>query len=520
MTVPLSRRSFLASSAALAAGALPFRAEQPKRFPFFEPVAPPRPVQVMAHRGVAALVPENTRFALEACAADYIEWAEIDVRLTKDGKHVICHDERLDRTTNGRGPVADLSLEEIQKLDAGAWIAPRFKDARVLSLAEALGVAKGKVNLYLDCKKVDPELLVKEIRAAEMEKQVIAYDTPATIATVRKASNGTIPTMTKYRPKDDFDTFVKGIAPTAVEIDASDVTAELCKKFHAAGIIVQAKVLGPEWDNRETWINMIAAGADWLQTDNPAGVLTAAARKRITKWPVMVACHRGANRYAPENTLAAIKTAVALGADFVEIDIRTTKDGKFVLMHDSTVNRTTNGTGKVSDLTLEEVQKLDAGSWFGKPFAGTRVPTLAEGLAALGNKTGVYLDAKDITPEALLAAIKEHDLFERHVVYQSVAYCAKLMKLDARVRAIPPLKTVADLEQVAEIKPYGVDANWRILSKEMIAACHEKGIKVFSDALGLNESVKQYRAAMSWGIDTIQTDHPLRVLRAVELASA
>jgi glycerophosphoryl diester phosphodiesterase len=186
-------------------------------------------------------------------------------------------------------------------------------------------------------------------------------------------------------------------------------------------------------------------------------------------------------------------------------------------MHDATVNRTTDGKGKVRDLTLNEVRKLDAGAWFGQPFAGTRVPTLDEGLSALGKNTAVYLDAKDIAPDALLAAIKEYGLFDRHVVYQSAEYCARLKKLDARVRPLPPLKAVADLEKVAEVKPYGVDANWRILSKEMIAACHEKGIKVFSDALGVNDTVEQYRTAMGWGIDLIQTDHPLRVLRAAEL---
>src|SRR5262249_48893172 len=227
---------------------------------------------------------------------------------------------------------------------------------------------------YLDCKRVDPTLLVGEVRAVGMERQVIVYDGPAGIAAVRKAGGGTIPTMTKYRPGADFDAFVRDVAPNAVEIDASDVTAELCQRFHANGIAVQAKVLGARWDNPETWLKVIAAGVDWLQTDDPGRVLMTAARKRLPRWPVGVAYHRGANRYAPENTLPAIKTAVALGADYVEIDIRTTKDGKFVLMHDSTVDRTTDGNGKVGDLTLDEVRKLDAGGGFGQPVPGTRGP--------------------------------------------------------------------------------------------------------------------------------------------------
>jgi glycerophosphoryl diester phosphodiesterase len=515
--IRVTRRRFLQLSALAAVAAPVLGDEPPQNVPFFQPVTPARPVQVMAHRGLAMLAPENTWLVLDACASDYIEWGEIDVRLTSDGKHVVCHDERVDRTTDGKGLVSGLTLEELQKLDAGSWFAPRFKALHLLSLAEVLNLAKGRLNLYLDCKKIDPALLVKEIRAAGMEKQVVVYDSPAVLAEIRKASEGTVPTMTKYRPAIDFETLVKEVAPAAVEIDADDVTAELVRKFHARGIKVQAKVLGAKWDNAMTWARMIEAGVDWLQTDDPAGVLMSAARKRRPKWPVRVSYHRGANRYAPENTLPAIRTGVALGADFVEIDIRTTKDGQFVIMHDSTVNRTTDGKGKVNDLTLEQVRQLDAGRWFGLPFAKTPVPTLEEVLKALGEKTSIYLDAKDIAPEALLAAIRDHDLFERHVVYQSAEYLARLKKLDARVRALPPLRNPADLAGLADLKPYAVDANWRILSKDLIAACHGKGIQVFSDALGWNESVDQYRKAMDWGIDLIQTDYPLRVLRAVEL---
>jgi glycerophosphoryl diester phosphodiesterase len=511
----MTRRAFFASSAALALS--PAVVSARGRFPFFEPVDPRRPVQAMAHRGMAMLAPENTRPAIAACASDFVEWAEVDVRLTADGKHVIFHDSQLDAKSDGKGPVAGLTRDELQKHDAGAWFARRFMGTRLLSLAEVLELARGKVNLYLDCKAIDPELLVKEVRAAGMEKQVIVYDVPTSIAKVRKASDATVAVMTKYGLSMDFDAFLRDVAPDAVEVDAADVTYELCNKLHAAGVVVQAMVLGAAWDNPETWRKMIAAGVDWLQTDDPAGVLMTAARTRISRWPVMVAHHRGANHYAPENTLPAIKTAVALGADFVEIDIRTTKDGQYVLMHDATVNRTTDGTGRVSDLTLAQIRALDAGAWFGKPFSGTRVPTLHEALEALGSRTAVYLDAKDIAPEALRTAVKDHGLFDRHVVYQSAEYAAKLKTLDSRLRPLPPLRAAADLEKVAEVRPYGVDANWRALSQELIAACHDRGIKVFSDALGAHETLTQYHRAITWGLDLIQTDYPLRVLRAVEL---
>jgi glycerophosphoryl diester phosphodiesterase len=338
------------------------------------------------------------------------------------------------------------------------------------------------------------------------------------LAAVRAAAGNAVPTMTKYRSATDLAAFVKAVAPAAVEIDADEVTADLCQAFHAKGIKVQAKVLGAKWDHPDVWGRVIDADVDWLQTDDPAGLLFFAARRRLGTFPVKIACHRGANRYAPENTLASVREAARLGADFAEIDIRTTADGRHVLMHDGTVNRTTGGTGAVRELTFDAATRLSAGAWFGRRFAETRVPAFDDALAALGDKMGVYLDSKDIAPEELLAAIGRHNLFERHVVYQSKAYCARLKALDGRVRLLPPCGRAADLPGVAEVSPYGVDAAWRILSREFIADCHARGIKVFSDALGQNESVEQYLKAMASGIDTIQTDHPLRVLRAIEIA--
>ncbi len=494
-------------------------ADAQPRFSFFEPVTPPRAIQVMVHRGMMCAAPENSAAAIEMCAHDFCEWVEIDVRLTKDGKHVIIHNDTVDSTTDGTGRVDELTLEDLKNLDAGSWFAPRFKGIRILTLSEALMIAKGKVNLYLDCKQVNPQQLAADILDAGMQAQVVVYSSPDVLMKVKAASNEAVAGMTKYRPTMPFASFVSEVSPAAVEIDADDVSKELCEQFHATGIKVQAKVLGEKWDNPEVWRNVIEAGVDWLQTDHPAGILFLNARLRLGgTLPVKIACHRGANRYAPENTIPAIREAVNLGADFIEIDIQTTQDNQTVLMHDGTVNRTTNGSGKVRDLTFESVSGLSAGTWFGKRYAQERVPSFDEGLRAYGSRTGAYLDAKNIEPEVLLKAIHQWGFQDRHVVFQSRQYCERLRQLDPLVRTLPPLKNMEQLDSVAAIKPYGVDASWSILSKEMISECHRRGIQVFSDALGKNETIEQYTQAINWEIDCIQTDHPLRVLRAIELS--
>jgi glycerophosphoryl diester phosphodiesterase len=96
-----------------------------------------------------------------------------------------------------------------------------------------------------------------------------------------------------------------------------------------------------------------------------------------------VCAHRGEHRTAPENTIPAFRAAVKMGVQQIEFDVHSTRDGKLVIMHDATVNRTTNGAGKILDLTFAEIRALDAGSKFDRRFAGTKVPTPREALEVI-----------------------------------------------------------------------------------------------------------------------------------------
>src|SRR6201982_3817270 len=93
---------------------------------------------------------------------------------------------------------------------------------------------------------------------------------------------------------------------------------------------------------------------------------------------MLVIAHRGSSGHAPENTMAAFRKAVAQGATFIETDLQLSRDARFVAIHDSTLDRTTGVHGSVHDLTLAELRRLDAGSWFGSEFAGERIPALEE----------------------------------------------------------------------------------------------------------------------------------------------
>src|SRR5712671_7719341 len=152
---------------------------------------------------------------------------------------------------------------------------------------------------------------------------------------------------------------------------------------------------------------------------------------------MLIIAHRGASGNAPENTLAAFRKAVALGATFIETDLQLSRDARFMAIHDATVNRTTNGRGAVHDLTLADLRKLDAGSWFGSEFAGERIPTLEE-ILEFSKKHDVvfYLELKPSGSwggeHALISSLRESGEIPRCVV---ISFDAGI--LDA-VRKIEP----------------------------------------------------------------------------------
>ncbi len=111
---------------------------------------------------------------------------------------------------------------------------------------------------------------------------------------------------------------------------------------------------------------------------------------------VDVIAHRGASAYAPENTRAAFELAIDMGADWFELDCHLSGDGEIVVIHDPTVDRTTDGSGAVAGMTLGELQALDAGSWFGDEFEGERIPTLGEALDLARGRIGVYVELKSV----------------------------------------------------------------------------------------------------------------------------
>lgn len=133
----------------------------------------------------------------------------------------------------------------------------------------------------------------------------------------------------------------------------------------------------------------------------------------------LVIAHRGASRYAPENTLAAFRLAAEQGADAIELDAKLSADGEVVVIHDPTTDRTTGFRGEVRQLTLRQLKSLDAGSFFSAQFRGEPIPTLAEVFEAVGERVLInveltnYASPRDALVEKVVALVKKYHLEER-----------------------------------------------------------------------------------------------------------
>jgi glycerophosphoryl diester phosphodiesterase len=129
----------------------------------------------------------------------------------------------------------------------------------------------------------------------------------------------------------------------------------------------------------------------------------------------LVVAHRGASSYAPENTIAAFDLALQMGIRHLELDVHLTCDDHLVVIHDDTVDRTTNGTGPVANQTLVALQALDAGAWFGQAFAGARIPTLADVLTRYHGRAYLHIELKGHTahlPQQTVDLVRTHGMVQ------------------------------------------------------------------------------------------------------------
>lgn len=240
-----------------------------------------------------------------------------------------------------------------------------------------------------------------------------------------------------------------------------------------------------------------------------------------------VAAHRGDRQVAPENTLPAVQAALDGDFDYVEVDIALTADGVAVLLHDETLDRTTNGSGLLTDHTFAQVRALDAGSWFSEDFVGTPVPTVDEFLVLLAasQKRALVEMKGPWTPEAtdvFALALHDYELNDRVAVASFDARTLGLMAEAApRVPRMAILRTLPD-DAVAAARALGVrgivaSSKAILRAPDVVEELHAAGLRVA--VYTLNDDTKWQRA-LDIGVDGIITDEPRVLSRWLEETTA
>ncbi len=255
------------------------------------------------------------------------------------------------------------------------------------------------------------------------------------------------------------------------------------------------------------------------------GVLLGVLAIQVSGFPVgasppLIVAHRGLLRHAPENTLANFRACLELRIGF-EFDVERTKDGRLVCIHDSTVDRTTDGTGRVSELTLAQIRKLDAGSWIDPKFSGEKVPTVDEVLKLIAEyRQHDVLIAVDL--KARRAGQDVARLADKYKVLPRLVFIGRTItepKLREQIRSASPRAHTAAVANNAAEFPKALaspTADWvyvRFLpTREQIEAVHRARKRAFIAGATVSGDVPDnWKHAATVGIDGILTDFPLNL---------
>jgi glycerophosphoryl diester phosphodiesterase len=232
---------------------------------------------------------------------------------------------------------------------------------------------------------------------------------------------------------------------------------------------------------------------------------------------VLLIAHRGASAVAPESTRAAILEAARQGAEAIELDVQMTRDQRLVIFHDERLERTTNGTGRLSAARFSLLAKLDAGSWFHPRFSGERVLLVSQAMALIPRRMDVILELKSSSRRRSLVGrlwrlLQRQRVVERVIVSSFDARLLRLLRREglrlALVSREDPRRAVREAVRLgcAAWHPRHVG-----LTRELIETAHARGMQVHTWTV---ETSARARQLASWGVDGIFTNHPARFSRS------
>ena len=237
-----------------------------------------------------------------------------------------------------------------------------------------------------------------------------------------------------------------------------------------------------------------------------------------------VTAHRGFSRKAPENTLPAFEAAMDCGADYIELDVQLTADDVLVVCHDDKLDRTTDGTGKLSSFTYDELMQFSAGSWFGKDgeFDDVRIPSMTEVLDLVGKDIMLNIEIKRSgdpkrTAEKVVELVEEYGIVNScYVTSFSYPALKKVKQLNPKIKTafIANLATATSYAQLPYID--AVSMNYLFVNQSVVNSAHHNGKRIFVWTVDRQSEMQKM---MALGVDNIITDRPDRALDVVNSKS-
>nr|WP_187326844.1 glycerophosphodiester phosphodiesterase family protein [Martelella lutilitoris] len=353
----------------------------------------------IAHRGASAHAPENTLSAFRVASQLGAEMWEVDVQLTADDVPVIAHDAGLTRIAGIDRAIADLDFQTLRDL------APDIP-----SLDETLDLAAGLDQaLYIELKAAGAGRIVWR-HLLERSFARVALGS-FNVDEIRSLADAGCPFPLATLVPLGADPFARADETRADiihlcwekgggERPERQVDTALLEraKDEGLGVVLWHEERKPVLD---ALMKLPVLGICTNQPELMRGF------DRFDGLATQIVCHRGANHFAPENTLAAARLSFDQGAHFVEIDVHMSADGAIVVIHDETLERTTSGTGAVRARTLAELKALSAGAWFSPFYAAETIPTLDE-MIALARSYGarLYIENKTVDAQVLVDFVR------------------------------------------------------------------------------------------------------------------
>jgi len=240
---------------------------------------------------------------------------------------------------------------------------------------------------------------------------------------------------------------------------------------------------------------------------------------------IIVIAHRGDHTLAPENSLLAIQNAINDGADYVELDIRTSLDSQLVLMHDATVDRMTNGHGKISEMKFDSIRSLQLYNKNNAASETFTVPTFEEALSICKNKINIYLDFKNADVKKVYEAILAAHMQDQIVVYintpmQYVEWRKQVPSMPLILSLNTKVKDSTEMfKYLSNVNIDILDGNWNEYTQETVRASLSKGVPVWADMQAAIEYEAYWNKGIELGLSGIQTDHPKELIQYLKKLS-